>query len=159
MVRVTLSCYKIQKLIVIRHLVAQTLPYWRLPSCTVKNHLGLSKGDLNGGVPVNQGTTVLLSARNFACYVFVDRARLLSGRMPDSQSSEPGFESSLCYHFEVWAFWFSPRCLSPLSCINEYLAIDSGGNVIEYSSRVIAAWLECFQEKSSWCRNEQFCQG
>ena len=26
------------------------------------------------------------------------------------------------------------------------------------SSRVIAAWLECFPEKSSWCRNEQVCQ-
>ena len=26
---------------------------------------------------------------------------------------------------------FSPRRLSPLSCINEYLAIDSGGNVID----------------------------
>ena len=22
-----------------------------------------------------------------------------------------------------------------------------------------AAWLECFQEKPSWCRNEQVCQG
>ena len=23
----------------------------------------------------------------------------------------------------------------------------------------IAVWLECFQEKPSWCRNEQVCQG
>ena len=51
--------------------------------------------------------------------------------MPDLQSREPGFESSLCYHFEVWAFSFSPQSLSSLSCINEYLAIDSAGNVIE----------------------------
>ena len=29
----------------------------------------------------------------------------------------------------------------------------------EYSLRVIAAWLECFPEKPSWCRNEQVCQG
>ena len=36
-----------------------------------------------------------------------------------------------------------------LSCINEYLAIDSGGNVSEIVSR------NCFQEKPSWCRNEQ----
>ena len=27
------------------------------------------------------------------------------------------------------------------------------------SSCVIAAWLECFPEKSSWCRNEQVCEG
>ena len=35
----------------------------------------------------------------------------------------------LCYHFEVCEFSFSPRCLSSLSCINEYVATDSGGNV------------------------------
>ena len=35
----------------------------------------------------------------------------------------------LCYRFEVWAFSFSPRHLSSLSCINGYLALDGGGNV------------------------------
>ena len=50
-------------------------------------------------------------------------------RMPDSR--EPGFESSLCYRFEVWPFSFSPRHPSSLSCINVYLALDSAGNVIE----------------------------
>ena len=49
--------------------------------------------------------------------------------MPDSQSREPGFESSVCYNFEVLVFSFFPQCLSPLSCINEYLTIDSSGNV------------------------------
>ena len=34
-------------------------------------------------------------------------AQYLSGRMPDSQSRGAGFESSLCYCFEVWAFSFS----------------------------------------------------
>ena len=56
------------------------------------------------------------------------------GRMPDSQSREPGFEP-LCYRFEVWAFSFTSRRLSRLSCINEYLAIDSGRNVSEYLLR------------------------
>ena len=42
---------------------------------------------------------------------------------------------------------------------NKYLAIDGSRNVSEYSLRVIAAWLECFQEKPTWCRNEQVCQG
>ena len=54
----------------------------------------------------------------------------------------------LCYLFEVWAFSFSPRCPSSLSCINAYLAIDSGGNVSEYSSRVITARLECLVDIS-----------
>ena len=78
--------------------------------------------------------------------------------MSDSQSREP-VSNSLFYCFEDWTFSFSPRRPSSLICINEYLAIDSGGNVNEQSSRVIAAWLECFPEKSSWCRNEQVCHG
>ena len=45
--------------------------------------------------------------------------------MPNTQSSELGFES----HFAVCAFLFSPRHSSSLSSINEYLVIDSGGNV------------------------------
>ena len=44
--------------------------------------------------------------------------------------------------FEMWAFAFSPQHLSSLICINEYLAIDSGGYVSEKSSSVIAAWLK-----------------
>ena len=51
--------------------------------------------------------------------------------MVDSQTrnrESPG-SNPLCNRFEVWAFSFSSRRLSRLSCINEYLAIDSGGNV------------------------------
>ena len=47
-------------------------------------------------------------------------------RNRESPGSNP-----LCYRFEVWAFSLSSRCLSPLSCINEYLATDSGENVSE----------------------------
>ena len=49
--------------------------------------------------------------------------------MPDSQSSEPGFESPFATVSKIWHFR-SPRWRpSWISCINEYLAIDSGGNV------------------------------
>ena len=47
-----------------------------------------------------------------------------------SQSREPGFES-LGYPFEVWAFSFSSRRPSSLSCVNANLAIDIGGNMSE----------------------------
>ena len=47
-------------------------------------------------------------------------------RNRESPGSNP-----LYYRFEVWAFSFSLRRLSRLSCINEYLAIDRGGNVSE----------------------------
>ena len=40
----------------------------------------------------------------------------------------PG-SNPLCYRFEDWAFSFSQRHPSSLSCINEYLAIDSGENL------------------------------
>ena len=46
--------------------------------------------------------------------------------MPDSQSREPGFESHLL--------------------INEYLAIDGGGNMNSLRA-ITAEWLECFPEK------------
>ena len=75
--------------------------------------------------------------------------------MPDSPSRDSGFKYPLSYHFEVWAFSFPPRCPNSLSCINECHSIDSGGNVIAYSSCVIAALLECFQVQSIWC----WCHG
>ena len=58
----------------------------------------------------------------------------LSSRMPDSQSSEPVFESPFCYRFEDLAF-FVLSIDAPVDselCINEYLAVDSRGNVSEY---------------------------
>ena len=45
--------------------------------------------------------------------------------MPDSQSSEPGFESPFATVSKNGHF----RSRHWLICINEYLAIDSGGNV------------------------------
>ena len=55
-------------------------------------------------------------------------AQLVECRTRNRES--PG-SNPRCYHFEVWAFSFTSRRLSRLSCINEYLAIDSGGNVSE----------------------------
>ena len=49
--------------------------------------------------------------------------------MPDSQSSEPGFESPFATvsKFGHFRFLHDASVHSEL-CINEYLAIDSGGN-------------------------------
>ena len=55
-------------------------------------------------------------------------AQLVECRTRNRES--PG-SNPRCYRFEVWAFSFTSRRLSRLSCINEYLAIDSGGNVSE----------------------------
>ena len=49
--------------------------------------------------------------------------------MPDSQSSEPGFESPFATVSKIGYFRSLNWRPSWLSCINEYLAIDSGGNV------------------------------
>ena len=49
--------------------------------------------------------------------------------MPDSQSSKPGFESPFATVSKIGHFC-SLHCRPCwLRCINEYLAIDSGGNV------------------------------
>ena len=93
------------------------------------------------------------SSQNICMHVQTCTRPVERGRMPDSQSNR------LCYSFEDWASSFSPRRPSSLSRINEYLAIDGGGNASEQSLHVIAAWLECFPEKPNWCRNEQVSQG
>ena len=49
--------------------------------------------------------------------------------MPDSQSSEPLFESLFATVWTIGHFRSLHWRPSWLSCINEYLAIDSGGNV------------------------------
>ena len=49
--------------------------------------------------------------------------------MPDSQSREPGFEPSFATVSKMGYFRSLHRRPCSLSCINEYLAIDSGGNV------------------------------
>ena len=53
----------------------------------------------------------------------------------------PASNPPLCYRLEDWAYSFSPRRPNSLSCINEHLAVDSGGNVSEQASRITAAWL------------------
>ena len=49
--------------------------------------------------------------------------------MPDSQSSEPGFESLFVTVSKIGHFRSLHWRPCSLSCKNEYLAIDSGGNV------------------------------
>ena len=49
--------------------------------------------------------------------------------MLDSQSSEPGFESLFVTVSKIGHFRSLHWCPCSLSCINEYLAIGSGGNV------------------------------
>ena len=61
-------------------------------------------------------------------------------RNRDSRGSNPH-----CFRLNTRAFSFSPRCLSSLSCINEYMAIDSDGNVSVSSLCIIAAWLNASQ--------------
>ena len=67
-------------------------------------------------------------------------------RRLDSQSREPCFKSH-CSRFEPLASLITPRCHSSLSCINEYLAIQT---VVDINSlrAAIAAWLNTSQR--SW---------
>ena len=45
-----------------------------------------------------------------------------------------------------WASFFTLHCSSSLSCLNEYLTIDSGGYVYEQPSRInCSIWLDASQ--------------
>ena len=58
---------------------------------------------------------------------------------------EPGFESCATV-LKPWASFFTLHCSSSLSCINEYLPIDSGGYVYERPSRInFSIWLDASQ--------------
>ena len=72
----------------------------------------------------------------------------LRGRASNSQLREPGFESCAAV-LKPWARFFTLHCSSSLSCINEYLAIDTS------SLRALMA-LDASQRS---CLIEQVCQG
>ena len=96
-------------------------------------------------------------SNNIADVVYGARYRSAIERTTVNRGS-PG-SNPLCYHFEVWPFSFYPRHPSPLSCVNVYLAIDSGGNMSEYYSCSNCCMIEYFPEKSSSCWGEQIYQG
>ena len=63
----------------------------------------------------------------------------------DSRLREPGFESCAVV-LKPWASFFTLHCSSSLSCINEYLAVDSGGHVYEQPARINGSiWLDASQ--------------
>ena len=73
------------------------------------------------------------------------RVQWLRGRASDSQLRGPGFESCAAV-LKPWARFFTLHCSSSLSCINEYLAVDSGGYVYEQPSRInCSIWLDASQ--------------
>ena len=73
------------------------------------------------------------------------RVQWLRGRALDSRLREPGFESCAAV-LKPWASFVTPHCSSSLSCINEYLAIDSDGYVYEQPSRInCSIWLDASQ--------------
>ena len=84
-----------------------------LQTVTREKYLGITiSNDLNWSTHINTITNKCISKLGFL--------------RRESPGSNPR-----CYRFEVWAFAFTSRRLSRFSCINEYLAIDSGGNVSE----------------------------
>ena len=76
---------------------------------------------------------------------WVSRAQWLRGRASDSRLREPRFKSCAAV-LKPWASFFTLHCSSSLSCMNEYLAIDSGGNVYEQLSHInCSIWLDASQ--------------
>ena len=84
-----------------------------------------------------------------ATWLCVDcRAQWLRGRASDSRLREPGFESCAAVLKPSASFFTLPSSCS-LSCINEYLVIDSCDYVYEQPSHInCSMWLDVFQ--GSW---------
>ena len=81
--------------------------------------------DDNGSGVLSSGIVVELNKHCFVCYrkfifvilftiFYVGHSSVVVSKL-DSQSREPGFEST-CFHFEALAILFTPRCHSSLSC-------------------------------------------
>ena len=58
------------------------------------------------------------------------RVRWCRGNTLDSRLREPGFECCAAV-LKPWGSLFTLHCSSSLSCMNEYLALDSGGYLCE----------------------------
>ena len=67
--------------------------------------------------------------------------------MPDSQSRKSVFKSPLLL-LQSLGILFSPHQPSFLSCINECLGVDNGGNVSDSLRAIISPWLNGFQRRS-----------
>ena len=72
------------------------------------------------------------------------RAQWLEGRASDFPPREPGFKS--CAAFLKPCANVTLHCSSSLSCINEYMAIDSGGYLYEQPLHInCSIWLDASQ--------------
>ena len=89
------------------------------------------------------GSLEMFSARVVACST-CNRAQWLRGRASDFRLRQPVFESCATV-LKYWASFFTLYCSSSLSCINEYLAIDSGDYVyVQTAFRtliVVCGWM------------------
>ena len=66
-----------------------------------------------------------------------------------------GSNTSYCC-FETCAFSFSSRRPRSFGCITEYLAINTGENMIDWYWRSNCSMAECFPEKWSWVRMNRY---
>ena len=70
------------------------------------------------------------------------KVQWLRGRASDSRLRGPRFESCAAV-LKPWAIFFTLHSSSSRSCINEYLAIDSGGYVYKQPSHSnCSIWLD-----------------
>ena len=83
-------------------------------------------------------------------FIKTTRAQWLRGRASDSRLRGPGFESCAAV-LKPWASLFTLHCSSLLSCVNKYLAIDSGGYVYDQPSCInCSIWLDASQRSRNY---------
>ena len=75
------------------------------------------------------------------------------------ESTKRTWVQILCCRVNPKANLFILHCSNSLSCMNEYMAIDSDGYLYGQPSRIICSMAGCFPEKPRQCSIEQVCQG
>ena len=87
------------------------------------------------------GVFITLSTNYTNC-----RVQQLSARASDSRLREPGFESCAAV-LKCCARLCTLICTSSVSCINEFLTIESGGYMYEQPSHInYSIWLDALRE-------------
>ena len=109
---------------------------------TLSNHLHYTRNTKPSTSPAQPRNTTPSNHLHYPVTQHSD----VAVRTSDSQSREPGFESSCC-RFEDWAISFTPRCFSSVF-VNEHPARCVYAN--EQSSRSNCSVAEFFPHKSSW---------
>ena len=105
-------------------------PSWRRPPSSRPATVSVDAGATSAHCPWSRNSSKSCFLVDLTSVFFSVERGSSAVECRTGNRESPG-SNPLCYSFEIFAFSFSPRRSSWLGCMNEYLAIDGGGNVSE----------------------------